>query len=238
VHRSAPVGNRVLITAPYGSDAASVAALLGEQNYEAKVFATIVALANAIDDQAGVIVVTEEALRTDLAPLHRALAAQPDWSDIPFILLAGRSTGRAVSGEWVRRQLPDNALNVILRERPLSGESLTSTVAAAMRSRQKQFEIRDRIAELGEGEARLSTLLAALPVGVAFINRDGTTLLSNPAFRRFLPSGDIASHYPRALRHGSRAPGGTRSGNGISPSSRKRRPGLDARQRNSAEEWR
>ncbi len=159
-------------------------------------FATIVALANAIDDQAGVIVVTEEALRADLAPLHRALAAQPDWSDIPFILLAGRSTGRAVSGEWVRRQLPDNALNVILLERPLSGESLTSTVAAAMRSRQKQFEIRDRIAELGEGEARLSTLLEALPVGVAFINRDGTTLLSNPAFRRFLPSGDIPSRLP------------------------------------------
>ncbi len=182
--------------APYGSDAASVAALLGAQNYAISTCATIAELADAIDDRAGVILVTEEALRADLAPLRRALAAQPDWSDIPFILLAGRTTSRAASGEWVRRQLPENALNVILLERPLSGESLTSAVAAAMRSRQKQFEIRDTIAELADGQARLSTLLSALPVGVAFINRDGSTLLSNPAFRRFLPSGDIPSRLP------------------------------------------
>lgn len=128
--------------------------------------------------------------------MHRALEVQPDWSDIPFILLAGRSTGRGISGEWIRRRLPSNALNVVLLERPLSAESLTSAVAAAMRSRQKQFEIRDRIAELAEGRTRLSTLLDALPVGVAFVNPDGTTRLSNPEFRRFLPTGEIPSRLP------------------------------------------
>jgi signal transduction histidine kinase len=196
VHRSATEGNKVLISAPYGSDAASVAALLQERKYVTLVCETLDELASGVDDQAGAILVTEESLRADLTPLHRALEAQPDWSDIPFILLAGRSTGRGISGEWIRRRLPGNALNVVLLERPLSAESLTSAVAAAVRSRQKQFEIRDRLAELAEGQMRLTTLLDALPVGVAFVNPDGTTLISNPEFRRFVPSGEIPSRSP------------------------------------------
>jgi PAS domain-containing protein len=194
VHRKAPYGNKVLVSAPYGNDAASVSLLLGEQNYETLTCQTLGDVAEAIDDQAGVILVTEESLRGDIDPLHRAIAAQPDWSDIPFVLLAGRSTGRGISGEWIRRRLPDNAVNVVLLERPLSAESLTSAIASAMRARQKQFEIRDKLAELADGQSRLTTLLDALPVGVAFVNPDGTTRLANPEFRRFLPTGVIPSH--------------------------------------------
>ncbi len=194
MHRKAPYGNKVLVSAPYGNDAASVSLLLGEQNYETLTCQTLGDVAEAIDDQAGVILVTEESLRGDIDPLHRAIAAQPDWSDIPFVLLAGRSTGRGISGEWIRRRLPDNAVNVVLLERPLSAESLTSAIASAMRARQKQFEIRDKLAELADGQSRLTTLLDALPVGVAFVNPDGTTRLANPEFRRFLPTGVIPSH--------------------------------------------
>jgi signal transduction histidine kinase len=58
-----------------------------------------------------------------------------------------------------------------------------------MRSRQRQFEMRDRIHDLAEERARLSALLDNLPVGVNFADPSGRTVLSNPSYRRFLPHG-------------------------------------------------
>lgn len=183
----------MLISAPYGNDAASVGSLLADHGYQIALCPTLEDIAAAIDRETGVILVTEEALRADLGPLHRALEEQPSWSDIPFVLLSGRSGGRPADSEIIRRRLPDSAINVILLERPLSAESLTSAIASAMRARQKQFQIRDRIGELASEQARLTTLLDALPVGVAFIDPDGTLRLSNPEYRRFVPTEEIPS---------------------------------------------
>ena len=187
---------RVIVSAPYGSDADSVTRLLQGEGHRVQICPTLTEVAEAIDEQTGVALVTEEALFTDLGPLHRALDAQPAWSDVPFILLAGRQAGRFASSEAIRRRLPDNALSVILLERPVSGESLISAVASGIRARQKQLQIRDQFAAIDAERTRLNTLLENLPVGVAFINTDGSTLLSNPAFRRFLPSGDIPARLP------------------------------------------
>lgn len=192
MHRTSAEGYQVLILAPYGHDATSVATLLRDEGYDVHVCDSLEAVAAKLDDYVGAVMVTEEALSADLGPLHRALAAQPAWSDVPFVLLAGRHASGGGS-ERVRRRLPDSATNVILLERPMSSESLISAVASAMRARQKQFEIRDRLAELDAQHQRLGALLENLPVGVAFVNADGSTLLSNPAFRRFQPTGEIPS---------------------------------------------
>lgn len=189
--RTAPEGHRVLVSAPYGSDAQSVATLLREGGYDVDICASLTDVATAIDDHTGVVLLTEEALATDLGALHRTLEDQPSWSDVPFVLLAGRQAGRPLTADAIRRRLPENALNVVLLERPLSSESLLSAIGSAMRARQKQFQIRNQLAELVEERGRMVTLLDALPVGVAFVNSDGSTLLSNPEFRRFLPSGEV-----------------------------------------------
>ncbi|KQN08580.1 hypothetical protein ASE85_16740 [Sphingobium sp. Leaf26] len=193
MHRSSPNGHRVLVSAPYANDAASVAKLLGTQGYDVGICASLADIAEALDEDVGVILITEEALFTDLGPLNRTLEAQPTWSDVPFVLLAGRQAGRAATSEAIRRRLPASAINVVLLERPLSSESLFSAIISAMRARQKQFEIRDQLAELVSERIRLTTLLDTIPVGVAFVNPDGSTLLSNPEFRRFLPTGEVPS---------------------------------------------
>jgi len=167
VHRSAAEGHRVLISAPYGRDAESVSQLLTNHGYDAAICLSLHDFAAGIDDHAGVLLVTEEALAGDLAPLQRALAAQPAWSDIPFILLAGRRTGRVRTSEAVRRRLPDNATNVILLERPLSTESLLSTITAALRARQRQFQMRDQLAELDAQRTRLAEAAEGLEAEVA-----------------------------------------------------------------------
>ena len=198
MHKAASTSLRVLVSAPYGSDAESVARLLQNEGHAVQICPTLDDVAKAIDEQTGVALVTEEALLANLEPLRLALDAQPAWSDVPFVLLAGRQAGRFASSESVRRRLPDNALSVILLERPVSGESLVSAVASGIRARQKQLLIRDQFAAIDAERSRLNTLLENLPVGVAFVNADGSTLLSNPAFRRFLPSGDIPARLPNA----------------------------------------
>lgn len=191
-HRTAPEGRRVLVS----DDAQNVAALLEQQGYLVDICPTIADVARKIDEDVGVVLVTDKALADDVGPLAAALSAQPHWSDVPLVLLTDRQMSYPIHKEGIRRRLPDNAINVVLLERPLSDESLLSAVASAMRGRQKQFEIRDRIAELDAERIRLSALLDHLPVGVAFVDKDAETILSNPAYRRFLPTGQVPSRLP------------------------------------------
>jgi xanthine/CO dehydrogenase XdhC/CoxF family maturation factor len=79
VHRSAAEGHRVLIIAPYGRDAESVSGLLTSNGYDARICDTFGEVAAQLDAHAGVILVTEEALASDLSPLESALTAQPPW---------------------------------------------------------------------------------------------------------------------------------------------------------------
>jgi len=201
VHRSAAEGHRVLIIAPYGRDAQSVSALLISNGYDARICDTFVEVAASLDAHAGVVLLTEEAFACDLSPLEIALAAQPAWSDIPFVLLTGRRAGRERSNEAIRQRLPANATNVVLIERPLSTESLLSTIVSAMRARQRQFVMRDQLAELDTQRTRLKTLLENLPIGVAFLDARGASVLTNPAFMRFSKSGKSPAFDPDAERH-------------------------------------
>ena len=162
-----------------------MASLLRDNGYDALICPSLDDLAESFDDRAGAILVTEEALSGQVGALRLALEQQPTWSDIPFILLAGRQAGRPIAAEAIRRRLPDGATNVVLLERPLSTESLLSAIASAMKARQKQFLLRDQVAELDAERRRLSTLLNNLPIGVTFIGPDGDTQLANPAFGRF-----------------------------------------------------
>jgi signal transduction histidine kinase/CheY-like chemotaxis protein len=193
VHKPVTQNQRVLVSAPYGRDAESIAQLLGKTGCDAAICSSLGDLAPRIDEHAWAIIVTEEALNGDIALLQRALEAQPAWSDIPFILLAGRRAGRDRLTQTIHHRLAESATNIILLERPLSTESLMSTIASAIRARQKQFQIRDQLTELDAQRTRLNTLLDNLPVGIAFLNANGSTLIANPAFRRFSANGAVPS---------------------------------------------
>ncbi len=190
---------RVLVCAPYGQDASTLTELLGQHGYRAIACATLADVAEQIDEQVGLVLVTEEALE-DLDHLREALAAQPPWSDIPFIVLAARQTGAYGATVALRTRLSRLAVNAVVLERPLGATSLISAAGSAMHARRRQFDLRDRLNELDAQNHRLGTLLQHVPIGVAFIKSDGTTMVSNPAFRRFRP--DDSQPFPRAVPQG------------------------------------
>ena len=188
-HRTALEGHRVLISAPFGRDAESLRGLLAAEGYDAEVCPDLTQLTQAIDATAGVILTTEEAFRVDMAPLRTALDGQEAWSDVPFIILAARRTGSTRADEAVRAKLSGIVSNAIVLERPIGSASLTSAIASAMRSRQKQFEMRDRLRELETGrealtasEAELRLVADSLPVLIGFIDTDFRYRFANRAY--------------------------------------------------------
>ncbi|KUM43443.1 hybrid sensor histidine kinase/response regulator [Pseudomonas sp. EpS/L25] len=185
----------LIICAPLRGDAASLQRLF-TQGYHTRYLATLDEVAMALGDETGIIVFTEEALRQDLRSLAHALERQPTWSDIPLVLLASDSKRSGRGNDLLRRQLPAAATNLVILERPLSGASLLSSVAAAWRSRLRQFEMRDRLAELAQERERMQTLLENLPVGVCFMDTEGRTLVSNPFYEQHVSGHRIPSRQP------------------------------------------
>ena len=207
-HRTAPEGHRVLIAAPFGRDAESLRGLLSAQGYDAEVYADLTRLAETIDARTGVVLATEAAFGAGMVPLRAALDAQAAWSDVPFVILAARRTGSTRADEVVRARLSDIVSNAVVMERPIGSASLTSAIASAMRSCQKQFEMRDRLRELESGredlaasEAELRLIADALPVLIGFIDASLHYRFANRAYEDwfYLPAQEIVGRDVRTV---------------------------------------
>ena len=96
--------------------------------------------------------------------LSAAFAAQPKWSDIALILLTSNGD-RAQAA--VRTTLQAIATrSVVVLERPVRMLTLASTVAAALNSRRRQYELRDYLEERARQEERLRQAQKLESVGI------------------------------------------------------------------------
>jgi signal transduction histidine kinase/ActR/RegA family two-component response regulator len=154
------VEDRILVLAPRGRDAEVVAQVLTRQGRVCSICPDIAALAREIGRGAGAVLITEEALaQADRDALVRRIGAQPPWSDLPFILLSTKRTGRRPPAAV---RILEELGNVLVLERPIHGETLARAAASALRARRKQYETRRHLEQLREAEERLTQLNATL----------------------------------------------------------------------------
>lgn len=160
-----PVEQRMLALGPTVTDAELIRHILAEAGIECLFLSSAVELARELHRGAGTLIVTEEAL---LAGLERRLVDfvkhQPAWSELPILIL---TTVESTSPTVV--QFMDRLGNVTLIERPIRIAILVSTVRAALRARERQYQLRAQIAErariedaLRETDRRKDEFLAAL----------------------------------------------------------------------------
>ncbi|MHB1122252.1 MAG: response regulator [Ramlibacter sp.] len=151
---------RVLIHAPRGRDATVVQGVLG-QAHVGVVCGEPAQLLRCINEGAAAAIVTEEALAdgTLIRSLSGWLAAQPSWSDFPFIVLATKQ-GAGRSAEAI--QSLHRLGNVILLERPLNSETLLSAADAAVRARRRQYATRQHLDELSRTRTEVERLNSQL----------------------------------------------------------------------------
>jgi PAS domain S-box-containing protein len=162
------VSSRILILAPRGRDAEVIKFTLNAASRDARVCFDIDSLATELAIGADTAIVTEEAILTaDLSHLSQWLERQPAWSDFPFILLVAQQTARrTISAQRVVSSLG----NVVVLERPISAQTLTSAVHSALRVRERQYQTRRHVQERMGAEERLKVALDAGRLGAWELN--------------------------------------------------------------------
>ena len=105
----------------------------------------------------GAVVIAGEFLSEPMvANLQSMIDAQPAWSDLPVLVVAG--TEPLAIADDAFRVLG----NVSLLQRPVSIDTLRSSVAAALRARRRQYQIRDLLQQRDEADRRKDEFLAML----------------------------------------------------------------------------
>src|SRR5436190_11910940 len=137
---------RVIIIAPVGQDAPAMAALLDAQGFETQICDGSAEYSREIIDGAGALLLTEEALEPAQASLLLdALKAQPPWSELPLIILTSGGESRRAG---LLHLAAAAAGSVTLLERPISTLTLLRSVQVALRSRRRQYQVRDLVTQL------------------------------------------------------------------------------------------
>jgi signal transduction histidine kinase len=142
---------RALVIAPTGRDGELVCNLLAGQSIPCEHFSNSQAGRLEAAAGVGVVIMAEEALLPLEIEMWAALIAeQPSWSDPFFILLT-------IPGERSQKRTLTQRLlgNSLVLERPVRPETLISTVQAALRSRKRQYDMRDYLAAVRRAEEAL-----------------------------------------------------------------------------------
>jgi signal transduction histidine kinase len=137
---------RVLVVAPTGRDGSMICNLLASKSIICFVSPTSAIARMELRSGAGAVILAEEVLtEPDIAAWSLQIAGQPSWSDLPVLLL---TVAGAVNAENQRRALARQPLgNLVLLERPVRPETFISAVQAALRSRRRQYLVRDFLSE-------------------------------------------------------------------------------------------
>jgi signal transduction histidine kinase/ActR/RegA family two-component response regulator len=156
---------RLLLLAPTERDATMAESILGDAGIDALACRDPAGLVAALAQGAGAVLIAEEMLADERSqPFVDALARQPPWSDLPVIIL----TAHGADSPTVVDAL-DTLGNVSLLERPTRVATLVSTARSALRARERQYQLRDYLAErarteeaLREADRRKDEFLATL----------------------------------------------------------------------------
>jgi two-component sensor histidine kinase len=142
----------VLVVAPFRKDADYIAGFLREQKIEVKAARAGGDLVEYLALLPGIIVVSHEALNPDVvAKVAGHLAVQPDWSEVPIIILLERGAPLVRIGNKLQRAWPGSRL--LFHSRPIAPLELVNAIQANLLVRLRQRQVRDSIER--ERELRL-----------------------------------------------------------------------------------
>ncbi|KXG87236.1 sensor histidine kinase [Agrobacterium bohemicum] len=134
----------VLVLAPFRKDADYIAASLREQNVAVRQNQVGEDLTHNLSLSPGVIIITHEALNPPaVATIGDHLASQPDWSEVPILILLEK----AAQVTQIRNQLERSWLGarLLFHTRPIARLELVNSVQTNLLVRLRQKQVRDAI---------------------------------------------------------------------------------------------
>jgi signal transduction histidine kinase/CheY-like chemotaxis protein len=141
-----------------GRDGTLTCEFLKSARFEAQSFRSCEELCREVTQGVGVLILAAEVLsHPGCGSLRELLVQQPKWSDIPVVVVAGRTGAPGALNQML------NGFNgVSVLHRPLSLDTLISTVGAALRARRRQYQVRDLLRDRDESDRRREEFLAML----------------------------------------------------------------------------
>lgn len=169
----------VLALAPYRRDADYLETLLVQHGLAVRRAAGLGELTERLEESPGLIVATHEALGPEVLRVIRAhLLGQPDWSEMPIVILLDRAAPQARIRAELSKTWPGS--RQIYYQRPVATLDLVSGVQSAMLTRLRQRDVRDHIereVELRrELNHRVKNILASVSSIFAMTRRGATSL--------------------------------------------------------------
>jgi PAS domain S-box-containing protein len=153
---------KVLVLPPTRRDGDVTCALLRDVGLDCDVVGNARMLASQLNTCIGAVVLTDAAVADpDLSSVMDALDHQPQWSDMPVILLS--KPDMRLPAE--KRRF-GKLTNLTVLDRPTSGRALVSAVEAAIRGRARQYQIRDQLHSLQAADAALRESAERMSLGV------------------------------------------------------------------------
>ncbi len=182
---------QVLVIAPVGRDSKLIRDALGAAGLHTQQMSTIDAAVGLFGHRnIGALLTTEEVLNPDsINILSQGLSKQPAWSDLPVLILTLGGSSTNLSRQREQDRLPLGS--VTLLERPIRMATLISSVRSALRSRSRQYEVRDTLLERDlaeaarrESENRLLLAIETARLGTWEINLTSGSLDASATCRR------------------------------------------------------
>jgi signal transduction histidine kinase/CheY-like chemotaxis protein len=145
------VDRRVLFMALTSKDAVTTDAVLSRGPIEVETCPSVERLLDEMRAGCAVVLIPEEIISPPVTvELAGILAEQEAWSDLPILIL----TRQGADSEGLT-QAVQHLGNVTLLERPVRLGAFLSAVQTALRARERQYQIREHLAERARAEASL-----------------------------------------------------------------------------------
>jgi len=139
------LGERVLILVPSLVDAEIAFSVLEDAGLQPDIVRDAAALIDEIARGAGAVLIAAEILDPNtLAQLRGFLLAQPPWSELPVLLFVDQPGAMKETGF----DLLGPRAHVMLVDRPIHLATLVSATVSSLRSRRRQYELRDLVSRL------------------------------------------------------------------------------------------
>jgi len=178
---------RILLLAPTGRDAETTVQILSRAGFASEAVNDAEMLCREIEVGAGLAIVTAEALTPRaMRRLAETFAAQPPWSEVPLMIFVAQPEMDRAARSF---EMLGPRAHVMLVDRPIHVKTLLSSVRTSLRSRLRQYDIRDlmeqqqRLLEKERASAlRLSGLAeASLAIASALSLDDVLQMISDQA---------------------------------------------------------
>ncbi|MHB0991155.1 MAG: putative bifunctional diguanylate cyclase/phosphodiesterase [Burkholderiales bacterium] len=173
---------RLLILASTLRDGEIASRVLTDARINCAICQDLSSLMTELELGAGAVLLAEEVLDPATLPLlEQYIAHQPNWSDLPIMVLTFHGTQMPALSSWNER-----LGKATLIERPVRTAALISIVRSALRGRQRQYLMRKSQQQLHESEQRFKSLFEHHPDGIVVRDLAGRLVSGNKAMETMI----------------------------------------------------